>query len=117
MERLRAREGQALAISSGRSLHAQAIGTIAGMAEEMRNADPEMQPRLARTQRAEIGAMKEGIVNPRRYATEWDPFREARGGASGDAGSDELETLKVMAEYLKKIAEHTGRTDSEMVLR
>jgi hypothetical protein len=98
----------AAAQGAGNERLAGVIGTIAGLKGELRNVSPEFRSQTISAQRAELGSLQTQTIAPNRYMTEFDPSRDATGGPNGQAGQEQLEVLKAIADYLKSLDAKTA---------
>jgi hypothetical protein len=99
------RIAQAQAHGTGMDALAGYLGQVAGMKGELRHADVQDQPAIVAAQEAELAGMRDSILHPRRYATEYDFRREAAGGPGGDAQKEQTTILKTIADYLKALVD------------
>lgn len=102
------RQEIAKAQGDGNSGLASAIGNIANMKAELKDADPDLRGKIATTQKAELIAMqKQMTAGNNVYAEAGDRNRMAFGGPSGDAAAKQQATLDAIAAYLSQINDTT----------
>ncbi len=102
----------ARAEGSGEMALAGTLGRIGSMEQEYISAPKNLRADLLGAQRAELIGMQSAIMRPNRYATEL-MSGEAFGGPGGNAGHEQMELLKVIAEYLKSLDAKTRNSAND----
>lgn len=105
---LRGRVASANARGAGMEDLASVLGEITGMRQELRGAPNMFRADMINAQTAELMAIEKQVLSPNRFATEFDPAAEAKGGPSGQAGDEQVQLLSSINDYLREIAGKSG---------
>lgn len=99
------RTQQAAATGRHEDRLAGVIGEISQMQEKLVSEPDEYRGQEIATQTAELQGLRQSILAPTQYATELERGTEVPGGPTGRGGTEMLDILRIIADYMKQLAQ------------